>query len=182
MKRLLAGSRKLHLGSGDRRVPGWINVDILPIRGVDLTCDLLNLRRYVPQEAIEDIFISHTLEHFTRDEVRRLLVDFHAMLCPGGDLWVSVPGLDLWYEAAQTLRSSAAFDGIMGTLIGGGRDRYDMHRCVFTAEYLEMLLRETGFRDVASWTEPPAEFRGLAGGWLARVDGKPISLNYFARK
>jgi predicted SAM-dependent methyltransferase len=182
MARLLAKCRRLHLGCGTSRVPGWINVDVLPVKGVDFRCDLRRLRACVPDGAIDEILISHTLEHFMRDDIRTLLADFHAMLREGGGLWISVPSLDLWYEAAKNLRSPAEIDRIMGILLGGGRDRHDIHRCVFTSEYMQTLLHEAGFRDISSWTEPPAEFRNVPGGWQASIDGRRISLNCLARK
>jgi len=182
MGRLLANCRKLHLGCGTSRVSGWINIDVLSMRGVDFRCDLRSLSKYVPAGAADDILTSHTLEHFTREEVRTLLADFHAMLREDGGLWISVPSLDLWYEAAKNLRSPAEIDRIMGILLGGGRDKHDIHRCVFTSEYMQMLLQEAGFREISSWTEPPAEFRDVPGGWQANIDGKRISLNYVARK
>ena len=182
MSRLLAHCRKLHLGSGTSRASGWINVDVLPMKGVDFRCDLRSLSRYVPEGAVDDILISHTLEHFTQEEVRSLLADFHTMLRDGGDLWISVPSLDLWYEAARNLRSPAEINRIMGILMGGGRDKHDIHRCVFTSEYMKMLLQEAGFCAISSWTEPPPEFRDVPGGWQGSVDGRRISLNCLARK
>ncbi len=182
MNRLLACSKRLHLGSGAGHVPGWINIDVFPWNGVDFVCNLRRLKKYVPPGSIESIFMSHTLEHFTKQDVRRLLADCRLWLKSGGSLWLSLPSLDLLYEILRDSAAVETMDKAVGILMGGGHDECDLHRCTFTTKYAKALLKEAGFRDFSSWSQPPPEFRGLAGGWTAAIDGQMISLNLVAKK
>ncbi len=182
IKKLLTQSRKLHLGSGSGCAPGWINIDVFPMRGVDFTCDLQHLKKYVPYSSIEAILISHALEHFTKKHVREMLADCNYFLKEQGTLWLSLPSLDLLYETLKSSKSVEVMDKAVGVLMGGGRDNYDLHRCAFSKEYLEILLKEAGFDNISLWTQPPKEFSGIEGGWLASIDERDISLNILAKK
>lgn len=59
-------STKLHLGCGKTILPEWINLDCVPLAGVDIVFDLNQCEKTplpLPDDSIEEIWGSHLLEH-----------------------------------------------------------------------------------------------------------------------
>jgi predicted SAM-dependent methyltransferase len=84
--------RRLHLGCGSRRVPGWLNVDLA---GSDYDLDLS--AGFLPwvDEGFESALSQHVIEHLDlRYELIPLLEEVHRTLEPGGDVWLSTPDMD----------------------------------------------------------------------------------------
>lgn len=57
---------KLNLGCGRMILPGFINIDIMPLPGVDVQWDLNNLKSNplpFEESSVNEILCSHTLEH-----------------------------------------------------------------------------------------------------------------------
>src|ERR1700730_16836996 len=88
---------KLHLGCGGERWQDFINVDMNPhVPGkedssrsgcvADVFADMRNLG--LPDDAFDEIFTVHTIDHFTRWEAIRMFRDWHRMLKPDGLLTV----------------------------------------------------------------------------------------------
>jgi predicted SAM-dependent methyltransferase len=101
-RRLLAGASgiRLHLACGGHRLPGWLNVDIVP--GVDLRLDV---RRPMPlpDASCIEIYAEHFVEHLAYPgDVEAVLRDWWRLLAPGGRLSVGVP------DAATSLAAHVA--------------------------------------------------------------------------
>ncbi|MFZ1488794.1 MAG: methyltransferase domain-containing protein [Ilumatobacteraceae bacterium] len=83
------GELRLHLGCGECRIPGWVNIDLAGGQA-DLVWDL---RRPLPVEAgsATAIFHEHFLEHLPLSDALDFLRECHDMLAPGGVLRIGVP-------------------------------------------------------------------------------------------
>lgn len=98
----LQGQRhlKLHLGCGDRLLPGWVNIDIGPM--ADLQLDLRDPLP-LPAGCAQVIYASHYLEHLDyRREVPPFLEECRRLLEPGGVLRLVVPGVEQVLRAYAT--------------------------------------------------------------------------------
>ena len=60
MKRYDYDRVKLNLGSGDRVLPGFLNLDIQSAAGVDIVCDL-NEGIPLNDNTVTEIYTAHTL-------------------------------------------------------------------------------------------------------------------------
>jgi len=80
---------RLNLGSGMRRLPGFYNVDHLPLPGVDILADLEAPLTDLPDDSVGWIYCRHTLEHVTR--LLQLLGELHRVTHADGRLEVIVP-------------------------------------------------------------------------------------------
>lgn len=88
-----AAAYRFHLGSGDLRFPGWINLDLR--YGHDL-------RRGLPHwtdASVDAVYSCHFLEHVTHEEGEALLAEVHRVLRPGGTARIAVPDLERFARA-----------------------------------------------------------------------------------
>ena len=63
---------KLHIGCGDIIIPGWTNLDIDNLPGVDINDDARMLSK-IPDESCDIIYACHILEHLGRHEIENVL-------------------------------------------------------------------------------------------------------------
>src|SRR5687767_12152900 len=78
---------QLHLGSGDRKITGWLNVDLVDS---DLNLDIAKGKLPFPDQQFQVIVSQHVIEHLTiEDELIPLLKECFRTLKPGGELWLS---------------------------------------------------------------------------------------------
>jgi predicted SAM-dependent methyltransferase len=83
---------KLHLGCGDRHVPGWLNVDLV---GSDVNLDIARGRLPFADDQFSEIVSQHVVEHLTiDDELIPLLKECHRTLKRDGELWISTPDME----------------------------------------------------------------------------------------
>src|SRR5687768_9713613 len=83
---------QLHLGSGDRHVSGWLNVDLV---GSDLNLDIANGKLPFKNDQFQSIVSQHVIEHLTiEDELIPLLKECYRSLKPGGSIWLSTPDME----------------------------------------------------------------------------------------
>jgi ubiquinone/menaquinone biosynthesis C-methylase UbiE len=67
---------KINLGSGNKRIQGYTNFDILPLENVDMVCDL-NKDIPLDDNSVDEVYSSHCLEHikdliFVMEEIYRV--------------------------------------------------------------------------------------------------------------
>jgi predicted SAM-dependent methyltransferase len=177
---------RLHLGCGDVRLPGFVNVDANKTFASDAIDDLTQLSTFDDGSASE-IYTCHVLEHFAHDEVLPLLKRWHAVLKPGGLIRISVPDLDKIVRIYVANWEHFQKDGNtpwIGLIYGGQKDSYDYHKTGFNAVWLRRLLLNAGFIDVEEYLHVP-HFAGeeVVDASLSKAPfGEYFSLNMLARK
>ncbi len=176
---------RLHLGCGAVKIRGFLNVDIDPeLPTVDVVDDVGELRRFSGGSA-SLIYACHVLEHFTHQEVPRVLHRWHEVLEPGGELRVSVPDLDRIvriYTKNWNHFQTPPNTPWIGLIYGGQTDRYDYHKTGFNFAWLKHLLEGAGFVDVQEYPHEP-HWLGLRDASLAKEPfNEYISVNVRARR
>lgn len=157
---LRPSSVKLHLGCGGVRWLDFINVDLYAAddavpdssRGgccADVFADMRCLN--LPDASIDEIFTSHTIDHFTRWTAIDMLKDWHRMLKPEGRLVIEAADFVrcvLWLLHPVREKRLAA----VSQFYGNQTDRldYETHRYVWSARELTSTLRDIGFCHVES--------------------------------
>ncbi len=173
---------KLHLGCGSRHIPGFVHVDIVPHPHVDHVQSVDRLG-FLADGSASLIYASHVLEHFGRQEVPRVLREWHRVLRQGGVLRLAVP--DFAAVAQIYLREGFAdgYTGLIGLVCGGQRDQWDFHKVIFDRTFLTRLLSEAGFREVRTWdwrATEHAHIDDFSQAYLPHLDkqsGQLMSLN-----
>jgi len=87
---------KLNLGSGNRTLPGFVNVD-LPDNWCKSRPEVVaDISKRLPfdDESADEIHAYHVFEHFYRYEADSILIDWIRVLRPGGLLVLELPCLD----------------------------------------------------------------------------------------
>lgn len=135
----------LHVGCGRTPLPGWVNVDLQILPGVDAVVDVTAGLCFRPVSAV---FAEHFLEHLALDEAIGFLAEAHRVLEPGGWLRLSTPNLE-WVLATHFRPAGSAPGADRGTL-DLNRAFYGWeHRFLWDRSFLERTLLACGFDDLA---------------------------------
>jgi predicted SAM-dependent methyltransferase len=163
-RKILENVRKLHLGCGDRRVPGWLNCDV---SGSEFDVDLAAGSLPFPDRSAETIVMQHVVEHLDlREQLIPLLRELHRVCADDSRVWLSCPDL---------AKVCAAYVEDRGRALEADRRRrwpdYSLggapvqhfindlfqargrHRNLFDFEILAWALDLAGFRSVARVVE-----------------------------
>lgn len=134
---------KLHLGCGKLKLDNFINIDILS-NTADLKLNFTNLSIF-NDSSIEEIYISHALEHFKRREIINLLLEWNRVLKIDGVLRIAVPDFE---KVVKIYLKNKDISELIGFLSGGQKDEYDIHYVNFDIYILEKLLKACGFDNI----------------------------------
>jgi predicted SAM-dependent methyltransferase len=162
---------RLHLGCGNKRIPGWLNIDLVgtnPI--VDLGCGRLPWKNRVFDVAVSQ----HVVEHLELEsEFVPLLTELKRVLKPGGELWLSCPDLEIVCRSYVACKGRDLLaDRLKHATVPTGLERFPFqyfinaifhqageHKNLYDFELLEWALTKAGFIDCERTN--PSEFREL---------------------
>ena len=101
-------SPQLHLGSGSRKVTGWLNVDVL---SSDYDVDIASGSLPWPNDVFTAVVSQHVIEHLEmEDELLPLLRELRRVMVPGAELWLSCPDMEKVCRAYVTDHAAALND------------------------------------------------------------------------
>jgi predicted SAM-dependent methyltransferase len=137
---------RLHVGCGRSAIPGWVNVDLFDMPGVDR---VLDVSEGLPFADVSFIFAEHFLEHLSLQEGLAFLRGCRRVLAPAGVLRLSTPNLD-WvmkthYRAQAWATDEDAFEDCVRlnrAFHGWG------HQFLYNHQMLAKTLRIAGFETV----------------------------------
>lgn len=136
-------------------------------------------------EVVDEIYISHVLEHFSRRKILQILREYNRLLKPGGLLRIAVPDFDAVVD--MYVKDKRNIYDLMGLMYGGQRDEYDYHKFIFTYDTIKNILECAGFSDVKRYET--FEFLDdseddYSKSYLPHMDrnGKLMSLNVICKK
>jgi len=137
---------KLHLGCGERYIPGFIHVDIRKSPCIDVIAfaDKLPFK----SGSVDMIYACHLLEHFRRHQVENVLREWYRVLKRDSLLRIAVPDFEAIVDVYEKYKD---VELIMGLLYGGQDYEYNFHHVAFDFKYLEKLLIKVGFKNVHSY-------------------------------
>jgi len=139
----------LHLGCGDRRIPGAVNIDARRNPAVDLVCDVRRLP--YRRNSVARIETFHLIEHLPRAGLEGVLRHWLTLLRPGGVLVIECPDFD---RAIQDY--AVGNDERLGNIFGLQRFPGDFHLWGWNPHRLRALLLQVGFAHVEE--QPPQDY------------------------
>ena len=175
---------KLHVGCGDVILPGWINVDLENLPGIDLQDDIRELKK-VKDGTCDIIYASHVLEHVGRNEFESVLKLWNNKLKLNGILRIAVPNFEkavMWYTKTKKIVD------ILGLVSGGQKTKFDFHNMIFDKKFLTDVLKQCGFDEIHEWDWRKVEhgkYDDYSQSYFPHMDkenGILVSLNLEAKK
>ncbi len=139
---------RLHLGSGEINLQGWINIDAKEDLHIHITEKDFKLN-YFANNSISEIYLCHVLEHFTANEIKGLMTTFKEKLINGGILRVSVPDFDSIIEIYNS--ADTKIEKIHPILFGGQDNLFNYHKSAFNKAKLIKIFKEFNFKNVKEW-------------------------------
>lgn len=138
---------QLHLGCGQRKLPGFVNIDLNWSPATDYTCDISRLP--CPDGSVSRIETYHVIEHIPRPRIEHVLREWYRVLRPGGVLVMECPDFSRNLEEMM-----AGNEERMYSIFGWQRFPGDAHHWGYTVDTLSALVRKIGFAHVNT---PPAQ-------------------------
>jgi predicted SAM-dependent methyltransferase len=156
--------RNLHFGCGDRRINGWLNVDVA---GSDCNVDLAGGCLPWPEAVFDVIVGQQVIEHLElASELLPLLEEFNRVSRKGAEIWLSCPdmekicrsyldsrGADLISDRRTRIPEFSMGDSPSQHIINDYFHQNGQHKNLYDYEMLGWALRRSGFGDVVRTTE-----------------------------
>lgn len=148
---------KLNMGSNDKRIDGFKNIDIIDGPNVDIVTSAHDLSM-LEDESVDEILAEHLLEHLTFFQANRALTEWYRVLKPEGKLIIEVPDLEglcrAFLEATnyERFQSNQGHWGVIHHLYGHQKGRSEeenlaqTHKSGYTEWRLCEMLYGIGFR------------------------------------
>ena len=132
---------KLHLGCGNKKIKGFINIDIRSLPEVDLVDNISELNN-IKNDSVDLIYACHVLEHFGRDEYMKVLKRWYEVLNDGGTLRIAVPDFE---QVVEYYNKHKDLSKLIGLLYGGQTYAHNFHYCGWDFQSLQNDLKSLGF-------------------------------------
>jgi len=137
---------KLNLGSGYTKMDGYVNIDIDKNWNPDIVCDIRKLP--YPDDHADEIFSSHTLEHFYIRECHDVLKEWKRILKKDCPIVLVVPNVQ---NAAKLFVENKIPDEFFLERLAGADQQateYMPHYNWFWNRRLMLILAQCGFRNM----------------------------------
>jgi len=144
---------RLHLGCGNRKRKGWVNIDIDDKVNPDIVADAKDLNMF-EDEAVDEIDCCHLFEHLSYSDAITALKEWHRVLRNGGKLSLELPNLDRCAEiickGEGDEAQKYAIIGIYGQIPGDTNNVKisQIHKYGWTPKTLGAELKKLGFSEV----------------------------------
>ena len=180
---------KLHLGSAIRYLEGYVHVDISNHDHIDIKTSIDKLTS-IKDDSVDEIYASHVLEYFDRNEAEAVLTEWKRVLKKNGILRLAVPNFD---ALISVYRQTKDLEKILGPLYGKwnvGDSSYIYHKTVYDQKSLTSLLNRIGFLEIQNWDwrevfKQTPEYDDHSQAYFPHMDkdnGVHISLNIECKK
>ena len=141
-----ASRQQLHIGCGDARLEGWVNIDLAPYPAVDA---VLDVTKSLPYSGCAFIFAEHFLEHLALPDAARFLERCRAALAPDGVLRLTTPNLDWVWATHYHPRTWPTREAAVEDCLRLNRAFYGWgHQFLYNWQSLETALAAAGFATV----------------------------------
>jgi len=144
---------KLNLGCGSDIKPGYCNIDVRHIPGINLVQDVTDLKNF-DDNTVDEILAKDVLEHFPRIRTAPVLHEWKRVLKSGGLLRLCFPNLKRIAERYLGIncdndKQHKLDANFTAYLLYGGQDYPEnFHMAGWDAESITELLQQIGFVDI----------------------------------
>lgn len=175
---------KIHLGCGTKIIPGFLNIDIRLLPGVDIVASIDDLSM-VKDNSVDLIYCCHVLEHIPRDNVQKILQEWYRILKPTGTLRLSVPNFSAVVDHYNKYKELPRLKGL---LYGGQTYPENFHYNIWDFSTMSAMLETANFHSTVYYDWRQTEHAAVddySQAYLPHMDkenGILMSLNIECRK
>jgi predicted SAM-dependent methyltransferase len=148
---------KLHLGCGKRFLVGYKHIDIEPFPHLDYVANISSLSM-ISDNSIDEIYVSHAFEYFSRVESQKILEEWKRVLKTGGELRIVVPDFRALVSVYE--KSEYQIEKILGPLFGYWENPKTndviFHKTVWDEDSLRKSLEKAGYISICEFN--PVKF------------------------
>ena len=176
---------RLHLGCGNKFIPGFIHIDLGDFPHLDYKHSLDKLPMFA-DGSVDLIYVCHAFEYFDREEGENVLKEWHRILKPSGILRIAVPDFEAIVKVY--LKYGLESRGILGPLYGKiDLAGHTYHKTVYDFNSLKKILKKTGFKNILRYDWRTTEHKNIddfSRAYIPHMNKKGllISLNMEAKK
>jgi len=153
--------KSINLGCGDDYREGYTNVDIREEVDPDIVADIRDLP--IEGNSVDTIVMQDVLEHF--DGWEKVLKEAKRVLKSNGEILIRVPN---WEKISNPeFWKERPFEKCEDKVLGGRKNKYDVHKSLWTEKIAIKRLEGTGFInvEVTKFNDPPLH-------WHLGIDAK----------
>ena len=132
---------RLHLGCGEQRIKGYVNIDLRKTKATDLVCNIIKIP--YPDAIVDVIETYHVIEHLPRHLLPKALKEWFRAMAPGAMLIIECPDFDK--AVKEYLEGN---EKRIDTIFGLQRFPGDTHLFGYNAKRLKKILEEADFKGV----------------------------------
>lgn len=183
---------RLHLGCFNKKIHGFINVDVRSEVNPDLVDDVINLTK-IENNSISYIYCCHCAEHFSRKDALKAFKRWYDVLKDNGVLRIAVPDLEACFEYYNYTKDLRILQNL---LYGSQLYKEDFHLNGWDFKTLKEDLEYIGFKNIKryDWRETEHYYiDDYSASYLpqisyntrrvnGKIEGKLVSLNIEAVK
>lgn len=134
---------KLNLGCGNNIMPGFTNVDAIPLSKGVIKADIIHFK---PEGIVEEVVLSHVIEHLTREEALQLLKNIKEEYHTTEDfkIKITVPIIDGGLDWEKKGKLAPGF--FQQIIYGERTNEYEYHKYAYTKESIMQLVIDAGLK------------------------------------
>lgn len=144
-----AGNRKLNVGCGFDKRPGYVNIDLQSFHQPDLIGNAIDLPM-VPSNWADELLVSDVIEHIKRTQTLEAMLEWNRVLAVGGTMHLRTTYLTGllrrmdhdWFGSLETHRQ------LILNLFSSQKYEGDFHFTAFTEKLLRFYVWASGFEVV----------------------------------
>lgn len=169
---------KVHLGCGEKRLNGFLNVDARASAHTDLVCDFYELP--FADNSVELFYMCHSLEHIPMHQTHLFIRKLFTMLKPSGKIYISVP--DFAVLSSLYLSGRVPLSSIVRAIHGGQEYPGNTHYMSYDQDILTNILLNSGYSGIHPYR--PEDFlpHGFTDTSTYEIGRRRISLNLCGSK
>ncbi len=145
---------KLHIGCGENRIKGYVNIDFSPSehtiqdrQGADYFFDITKLT--FPAESVLEVRNHHVFEHFSRPVALAMLTAWQYWLCEEGKIYIETPDFEKGMLRFHKTKKYATKQAILRHLFGSHEEYWAVHWDGWYAEKYRYTLEKLGFTKIS---------------------------------
>lgn len=138
--------RFLDLGCGKKKRPGYLGLDLFPLKGVDFVVDLRKGKLPFPNNSFDGFYSYHLLEHLTMEEIEKLFEEIWRVGKKRATFEFYVPhytSCSAFYEYHKTFFRENSFREFTSTESGMYKSKVQFKlvykRLIFTKEWYQLF-------------------------------------------